>query len=83
MTANVLPFPAARRIGHVRRIAGIMAGSDPRWCEAYLRQQLKILADRLRTATVNEIRVANEVTSFEHAIRAELSLRRRSPQGAA
>ena len=70
--AEIVPFPAAARVGHARRIARSMAKSDPRWSEAHLRQQLRLLAKGLEKRGVASEEIAREWAAYETTIRAEL-----------
>jgi Family of unknown function (DUF6074) len=71
-TAEIVPFPAARRIGFVRKMAELMASYRPDAAERTLRARLDATKDALLRRGISPEVAAHEVRSLELAIRAKL-----------
>ena len=72
MSVEIIPFPAARRVGFVRRMARLLAGYRPDAAERTLSAQLDAAHQAmLRRGVAPEV-AAREVRSLELAIRARL-----------
>jgi DNA-binding transcriptional regulator YdaS (Cro superfamily) len=72
MTAETIPFPAARRVGLIRKMARLLATYSPDAAERTLRARLDAAkAVMLRRGISPEV-AAREVRSLELAIRSRL-----------
>ena len=68
----IIPFPAARRIDHVERVARAMARSSHRDGEALILREAEALWERLSDLGVQEPLIEHDVLAFAGAIRARL-----------
>lgn len=75
-SSKVIPFPASRRIGKVRRVAEVLLRSNPRAAEAYWRRITADLARPLSQAGIHRDVIEAEITAFRETVQREL-LRRR------
>jgi hypothetical protein len=72
VTAKVVPFPAARRVGFVRRMAELLASYHPDAAERTLSARLHATRSAmLRRGLPSEV-VEREIRSLELAIRARM-----------
>ena len=70
--SEIVPFPAARRIGFIRRMARQMASYRPDAAERTLRIRLDATRDAMLRRGVPPEVTEREVRSLELAIRAKL-----------
>jgi hypothetical protein len=68
----ILPFPPARRLGLVRKLAAQMLARAPNAAEAHLRQQLQYQYRVLRRKGIADDVARRELRALESAVRAEL-----------
>jgi hypothetical protein len=81
--AEIVPFPAARRVAFIRKHAARMAALAPVPAEKHLMQQLTVQRDTmLRRGIAPEV-VEREITTLASAIRAALWRVVLTPGGAA
>lgn len=83
MSAVILAFPAARRIGAIRKTAGYMASVNERQAEAHLEVQVRRLAESLFMKGLDPETVDSECRSYQAAVRAQLWRCILQPEGAA
>lgn len=79
----IVPFPAARRVGQIRKTAAYMAIASPRVAESHLQMQLDKLTKTLAKKGIAPEAVAAEVAAYRAAIQAELWRQVLTPGGAA
>ncbi|HMO29842.1 MAG TPA: DUF6074 family protein [Enterovirga sp.] len=82
----MVPFPAARRVGQIRKTAAYMATATPRVAESHLQMQLDKLVKTLARKGVAPEAIAVEVSAYRAAVQAELwrqVLTPNKPEGAA
>jgi hypothetical protein len=72
MTARVIPFPSARRVGQVRKTARYVAELNPRQAQAHIQEQVRRLAESLERKGVAPRLITAECAAYEGAIRAAL-----------
>jgi hypothetical protein len=72
MTTSVIPFPAARRVGQIRKIAWMMAAYRPAGAEAALKARLDATRSAMLRRGIPADAVEREIRSLELAIRAKL-----------
>lgn len=72
MTAEVLPFPLARRLDLIHRQADYALCLRPEKAEQHIQRQLQCQRDALRRRGVAENIVAREIRDMEAAIRAAM-----------
>lgn len=70
--AQLLAFPAGRRVGEIRRLAEYMRRLSCEGGEAHLRLQLRLKAEALRRRGFSDDQVARQMRSLEAAVRGEL-----------
>ena len=83
MGGVIVPFPAARRVGQIRKTAAYMAIATPRVAESHLQMQLDKLAKTLARKGIKPAAIAAEVAAYRTAIQAELWHQMLTPGGAA
>jgi Family of unknown function (DUF6074) len=72
MTAEVLPFPLARRLDLIHRQADYALCLKPQKAEEHIARQLHCQADALRRRGIAETTIARELRGMEAAIRAAM-----------
>ena len=82
-SAEVVPFPVARRKGRIAKTAAYMAGLSQNHAEAHLREQIRRLRSNLERNGIAAPVIAGEAASYEAAVRAALWRAILSPGGAA
>lgn len=77
MTKNIVPFPAQRQIGKIRRTASIYVdkaeGNDCRWSDGYWRQVTGHMARHMETFGLDGKTIDRELTAFRDAVISEVS----------
>jgi hypothetical protein len=68
----VIAFPAAKRIGKIRRAASVLASKHGAAAETYWKQTITTLGNQLRRAGLDEAVVHAQVRAFHDAVQAEL-----------
>lgn len=71
-SADIVPFPAARRIGFIRKMARLMASYRPDAGERALQVRLDAIRSAMLRRGLRPDVVAREIRSLEFAIRARL-----------
>jgi hypothetical protein len=71
-SADIVPFPAARRIGFVRKMARLMASYQPDAADRSLRVRLDAIRSAMLRRGLSPEVVKREIRSLELAIRARL-----------
>jgi hypothetical protein len=71
-SAQMLAFPAGRRIGEIRRLAQQMLKLSAERGEAHLHHQLSVKAQALRRRGFSQVQAYQQVKSLEAGVRAEL-----------
>jgi uncharacterized protein DUF6074 len=72
MTAEVLPFPLARRLDFIERQATRALELKPSSGQRHIEIQLQMQADAMRRRGVAETLITRELASMEAAIRAAM-----------
>jgi Family of unknown function (DUF6074) len=72
MSAEVLPFPLARRLDLIHRQAEYALCLKPEKAEQLIARQLQCQADALRRRGVSDDNIAHELKAMEAAIRAAM-----------
>jgi hypothetical protein len=80
-SAQLLAFPAGRRVGEIRRLAEQMRRLSYERGESHLQRQLRLKADALRRRGISDAQVLQQISSLEAAVRAELWRRELDPGG--
>ncbi len=70
--SEIIPFPAARRVGVIRRTARLMASYRPDAAERTLRAQLDAIRAAMLRKGIASDKATRETRALELAIRAEL-----------
>lgn len=81
--AEIIPFPASRRIGQIRKTATYIASATPRVAESHLQMQLDKLAKGLARKGLPQKVIAAEVAAYRSALQAEIWRAVLTPGGAA
>lgn len=80
MSATIVPFPAARRVGKIRKTAHAMVTNGEPWAAKHLQQQLRRLAEGLARCGVPADEIAHHWNAFDTAVRVELWRLTRQPR---
>ncbi|OHV88801.1 DUF6074 family protein [Mesorhizobium sp. ORS 3428] len=75
MSAIVIPFPAARRTGKIRRAAEelIKRAGERRQGEGYWQNIIRQMADRMVTSGIDDETVGRELEAFAGAVGFEMA----------
>jgi hypothetical protein len=71
-SANMIAFPASRRVGEIRRLAKQMLELPPARAESHLFHQLRLKGDTMRRRGIGEREADRQLKMFEAGVRAEL-----------
>ena len=71
-TAEIVPFPAARRVGFVRKMVRLMVSYRPEGAERALQLRLEATRDAMLRRGLPADVVEREIRSLESAIRTKL-----------
>lgn len=87
---SVVAFPLERRVGKIRRVAGVFSEKSEKQRLPYWRAQVSQLSDQLERIGYPEKRIEQEIEAFRVAVSRELSMmtyqrlsRANNPKGAA
>lgn len=83
MGAMIVPFPASRRVGQIRKTAAYLASAAPKVAEAHAQMQMDKLTKSLARKGVGPEAIATEVSAYRSALQAELWRQVLTPGGAA
>jgi hypothetical protein len=84
MTAEIIPFPAARRLKLIANAVEYMTYLTPAGAEKHLGQQLETRLQKLLRRGVNKSRIESDLRNLETTIRtAFYQQQARTPTGAA
>jgi hypothetical protein len=72
MTAEIFPFPLARRLNLVRRQAEYSLTLKPEKGEAHIQRQLESQAEALRRRGVPEDAISREIAGLQAAIQSAM-----------
>ena len=72
---EIIPFPAAKRVGKIRRTAQLLDENTARGAEAYWRRTVSDLHRQMDRAGVPADRIEAELRSFFDAVQEELTRR--------
>jgi Family of unknown function (DUF6074) len=70
--AKLLPFPAARRTGEIRRLAEQMQQYSRELGEAHLKEQLQRKAAAMRIRGLTERQIREQIKALEGAVKGQL-----------
>ena len=72
MTAELIPFPLARRLDLIHRQAEYALCLKPEKAERHIARQLQCQADALRRRGISDNTIARELKAMDAAIRAAM-----------
>jgi hypothetical protein len=73
MSADIVPFPLARRRNMITRQSRYAAELNPDAAERFIQQQLKIQGDSMRRRGIEEDLIDRELKCMEFEIRSRLN----------
>lgn len=71
-TAEIVPFPAARRVGQIRKTAAYIASAPPKVAASHLAMQADKLTAGLSRKGLPQAAIAAEVAAYRSAVQAEV-----------
>jgi hypothetical protein len=78
--AEIIPFPAKNRVGHIRRTADrIYFSRTAREAEAYWRRAVDGLRRQMEKAGIDDDRIEAELRTFHDCVQAEMARIARHP----
>jgi hypothetical protein len=69
---RVSPFPLARRVGRVRRVAEVLAGKHGTAAVTYWKQTVGAIVGQMARAGIDDDRIRHELRTFHDAVQAEM-----------
>lgn len=80
---KVIPFPAKKRVGKIRRTAEVLSGRSGKDAERYWQQVAGGMESQMRTAGIDECTIQSEISAFRDAVSRQMHGYNIQPGGAA